>query len=79
MLILRTPKGWTGPKIVDGIQIEGTFRAHQVPLDAVRTNPEHLALLESWMRSYRPEDLFDQDGRPVEQLVSSPRGAPPDE
>jgi xylulose-5-phosphate/fructose-6-phosphate phosphoketolase len=75
MLILRTPKGWTGPKIVDGIQIEGTFRAHQVPLDAVRTNPEHLALLESWMRSYRPEDLFDQDGRPVEQLVSiAPRG-----
>ena len=59
MVILRTPKGWTGPKFVDGLQIEGTFRAHQVPIAQVRENPEHLAQLEEWMRSYRPEELFD--------------------
>jgi len=69
MIVLRTPKGWTGPKVVDGVQIEGTWRAHQVPLSAVRENPEHLELLESWMRSYRPEELFDDDGRPRAQLV----------
>ena len=62
MLILRTPKGWTGPKFVDGKQIEGTWRAHQVPLEEVRTNPEHLKLLEEWLRSYHPEDLFDESG-----------------
>ena len=62
MLILRTPKGWTGPKIVDGEQVEGTFRAHQVPLAAVRSNPAHLEMLEQWMRSYRPEELFDAGG-----------------
>ena len=68
MIVLRTPKGWTGPKVVDGVPIEGTFRAHQVPLANVRDNPEHLALLETWMRSYRPEELFDEEGRPVEEL-----------
>ena len=52
-IVLRTPKGWTGPEIVDGVQVAGTFRAHQVPLDGVKTNPEHLALLESWLRSYQ--------------------------
>jgi xylulose-5-phosphate/fructose-6-phosphate phosphoketolase len=63
MIVLRTPKGWTGPKVVDGLPVEGTFRAHQVPLANVRANPEHLAMLESWMRSYRPEELFDHGGR----------------
>jgi xylulose-5-phosphate/fructose-6-phosphate phosphoketolase len=62
MIVLRTPKGWTGPKIVDGLPAEGSFRSHQVPLSAVRTNPEHLAQLEEWMRSYRPEELFDEGG-----------------
>ncbi len=62
MIVMRTPKGWTGPKFVDGEKMEGTFRAHQVPLSAVRTNPEHLAQLETWMRSYRPEELFDDVG-----------------
>ena len=54
MIVLRSPKGWTGPKEVDGQQVEGTFRAHQVPLGEVRSNPQHLAMLEEWMRSYRP-------------------------
>jgi xylulose-5-phosphate/fructose-6-phosphate phosphoketolase len=63
MIILKTPKGWTGPKVVDGQQIEGTYRAHQVPLSDPAHNPEHLKLLESWMRSYKPEELFDQAGR----------------
>ncbi|SIN90243.1 phosphoketolase family protein [Agromyces cerinus] len=67
-IVLRTPKGWTGPRMVDGVQVEGTFRAHQVPLAAVRENPEHLAMLEAWLRSYRPEELFDRDGRPVADL-----------
>ena len=62
MIVLATPKGWTGPHIVDGHRIEGTFRAHQIPLAAPRTNPEHLRLLEGWMRSYRPDELFDADG-----------------
>ncbi|MGD0980011.1 MAG: phosphoketolase family protein [Solirubrobacteraceae bacterium] len=62
MIVMRTPKGWTGPKMVDGVPVEGTFRAHQVPLAEVRTNPAHLAQLEEWMRSYRPEELFDEDG-----------------
>ena len=69
-IVLRSPKGWTGPKVVDGIQIEGTFRAHQVPLAGVRDNPEHLKLLESWMRSYRPEKVFDADGRLIEELAA---------
>ncbi|HEY1647455.1 MAG TPA: phosphoketolase family protein [Terracidiphilus sp.] len=62
MLILRTPKGWTGPKFVDGKPVENTWRAHQVPLDKVRENPEHLRQLEEWMRSYKPEELFDSKG-----------------
>uniref|UniRef100_UPI0031DD3B46 phosphoketolase family protein n=1 Tax=Mycobacterium sp. TaxID=1785 RepID=UPI0031DD3B46 len=62
MIVLRTPKGWTGPKVVDGQQIEGTWRAHQVPLAATRENPDHRAQLENWLRSYRPEELFDDDG-----------------
>jgi xylulose-5-phosphate/fructose-6-phosphate phosphoketolase len=61
-IVLRTPKGWTGPKVVDGLPVEGTWRAHQVPIAAARTNPEHLALLEEWLRSYRPAELFDDAG-----------------
>jgi xylulose-5-phosphate/fructose-6-phosphate phosphoketolase len=68
MIILRSPKGWTGPHEVDGLQTEGTFRSHQVPLAGMRTNPEHLRLLEQWMRSYRPEELFDDAGRLVSEL-----------
>ncbi|MBV9942985.1 MAG: phosphoketolase family protein, partial [Solirubrobacterales bacterium] len=62
MIVLRTPKGWTGPKEVDGLPTEGSFRSHQVPLPATRTNPAHLAQLEEWLRSYRPEELFDEAG-----------------
>jgi xylulose-5-phosphate/fructose-6-phosphate phosphoketolase len=69
MIILRTPKGWTGPKEIDGIPIEGTFRAHQVPLAGVRENPEHLKLLEAWMKSYKPEELFDDSGRFLPELA----------
>jgi xylulose-5-phosphate/fructose-6-phosphate phosphoketolase len=68
MIVLRTPKGWTGPKEVDGVPIEGTFRAHQVPLAELAERPEHLAELEAWMRSYRPEELFDADGRVVPEI-----------
>ncbi|MFI0450229.1 phosphoketolase [Actinomadura sp. 6N118] len=68
MIILRTPKGWTGPKQVDGVAVEGTWRSHQVPLSGVRDNPEHLAQLENWLRSYRPERLFDDEGRPLAEL-----------
>ncbi|MFN8593959.1 MAG: phosphoketolase family protein [Thermomicrobiales bacterium] len=71
MLILRTPKGWTGPKWVDGQRIEGTFRAHQVPAGAARTNPEHLAILEAWLRSYHPETLFNKDGSPAADIVAA--------
>ncbi len=75
LIVLRTPKGWTGPKEVDGVRIEGTFRAHQVPLANVRDNPEHLRLLEQWMRSYRPDELFDDAGAPVEQVrAANPSG-----
>ncbi|MFF1819306.1 phosphoketolase [Kribbella sp. NPDC058245] len=69
MIVLRTPKGWTGPHEVDGVLVEGTWRAHQVPLSGVRTNPEHLALLEQWLRSYRPEELFDESGSPIGRLL----------
>jgi xylulose-5-phosphate/fructose-6-phosphate phosphoketolase len=72
MIVLRTPKGWTGPKTVDGLPVEGTWRAHQVPLAEVRTNPGHLAQLESWMRSYRPEELFDDAGALVPELAALP-------
>ncbi len=68
MIVLRTPKGWTGPKTVDGIAIEGTFRSHQVPLAETRANADHRALLEAWLQSYRPHELFDADGRLVPAL-----------
>ncbi|WP_440070885.1 phosphoketolase family protein, partial [Streptosporangium sp. OZ121] len=71
MIILRTPKGWTGPHEVDGLPVEGTWRSHQVPLSGVRDNPEHLAMLEEWMRSYRPQELFDAEGRPVAEVVGT--------
>ena len=62
LLILRTPKGWTGPKEVDGKPVEGTWRAHQVPISDVTENPDHLEILENWLKSYKPETLFDKDG-----------------
>ena len=68
MIVLSTPKGWTGPDIVDGVSVAGTFRAHQVPLAAVRENPKHRALLENWLRSYRPQELFDSQGRPAPRI-----------
>jgi xylulose-5-phosphate/fructose-6-phosphate phosphoketolase len=75
MVVLRTPKGWTGPKTVDGKPVEGTHRAHQVPLAKLAENPEHLRALEEWMRSYRPDELFDEEGRLVAELRAlSPRG-----
>jgi xylulose-5-phosphate/fructose-6-phosphate phosphoketolase len=72
MIVLRTPKGWTGPREVDGRSVEGTWRSHQVPLAEVRTNSDHLALLEAWMRGYRPEELFDDDGTLVKELAQLP-------
>ena len=72
MIVLRTPKGWTGPKTVDGLPAEGTWRSHQVPLAEVRTNPEHLAQLESWLQSYRPEELFDEEGALLPELAELP-------
>ena len=74
MIILRTPKGWTGPKIVDGLPVEGTFRAHQVPLADFQTNPEHLQMLEQWLRSYRLEELFDGGKLRAEIAESAPIG-----
>jgi xylulose-5-phosphate/fructose-6-phosphate phosphoketolase len=74
MIVLRTPKGWTGPKVVDGLQIEGTFRAHQVPLDHF-SKPGHLQMLEEWMKSYHPEELFDESGRLIPELAAlAPEG-----
>jgi xylulose-5-phosphate/fructose-6-phosphate phosphoketolase len=70
LIVLRSPKGWTGPAEVDGVQVTGTWRAHQVPLSGVRDNPEHLAMLEEWLRSYRPGELFDERGRPVPELLA---------
>ena len=76
MIVLRTPKGWTGPKTVDGLPVEGTFRAHQVPVTDFQAKPEHLQILEEWMRSYRPGELFDSNGRLVPELAEMPpRGA----
>jgi xylulose-5-phosphate/fructose-6-phosphate phosphoketolase len=69
-IVLRTPKGWTGPRDVDGTPVEGTFRSHQVPLAGVRENPDHLAQLERWLRSYRPEERFDDGGRLVPELAA---------
>lgn len=74
-IVLRTPKGWTGPDIVDGKQVEGTWRAHQVPLAETRENPAHLEALERWLRSYRPEELFDEDGSPVAAIRGLAPGA----
>ena len=75
MIVLNSPKGWTGPKVVDGLQVEGTFRAHQVPLSDPATHPEHLKLLEDWLRSYRPEELFDEQGRLKPELAElAPKG-----
>jgi xylulose-5-phosphate/fructose-6-phosphate phosphoketolase len=68
MIVLRTPKGWTGPKEIDGYRVEGSWRSHQVPIDAARTDAAHRAALEAWMKSYRPEQLFDQRGRLVQEL-----------
>ena len=70
MIVLRSPKGWTGPAEVDGLPVEGTWRAHQVPLAEVRTNPAHLRQLEEWLRSYRPEELFSPDGSPLPDLLT---------
>jgi xylulose-5-phosphate/fructose-6-phosphate phosphoketolase len=76
MMVLRSPKGWTGPKEVDGVPVEGTFRAHQVPVDAFGSHPDHLQILERWMRSYRPEELFDETGAPVAEIREmAPQGA----
>ncbi len=75
MIVLNSPKGWTGPKIVDGRQVEGTFRSHQVPLSDPAAKPEHLKLLEDWLRSYRPEELFDERGRLRPELAKlAPKG-----
>src|SRR5581483_6721040 len=69
-IVLRTPKGWTGPEEVNGLPVEGTFRSHQVPLTAVKSDPEQLRMLEEWMRSYHPEQLFDEGGRLIPELAS---------
>ena len=75
MIVLRSPKGWTGPRTVDGKQTEGSFRSHQVPLSGLREHPAHLALLDDWMRSYRPEELFDEDGALRAELAQlAPKG-----
>jgi xylulose-5-phosphate/fructose-6-phosphate phosphoketolase len=76
MIVLRTPKGWTGPREVDGKLTEGTWRSHQVPMSDIRGNPAHLALLESWLRSYRPDELFDERGAPIAEITAQ---APPGE
>ena len=75
MIVLRTPKGWTGPKVVDGVQIEGTFRAHQVPIGDFDKKPEHLKILEQWMKSYQPQELFDAKGKFLPELAElAPEG-----
>jgi xylulose-5-phosphate/fructose-6-phosphate phosphoketolase len=75
MIVLRTPKGWTGPAVVDGVQVEGTFRAHQVPLAGLAGRPDHLRALEDWMRSYRPDELFDRTGALRDELAElAPEG-----
>ncbi len=72
MIVLRTPKGWTGPKEVDGLPVEGTFRAHQVPVTDFQAKPEHVRILEEWMRSYRPQELFDKSGQLAAELADLP-------
>ncbi len=75
MIVLNSPKGWTGPKVVDGQKVEGTYRAHQVPLSEPSKNPEHLKILESWMRGYKPEELFDKNGKLIPELAAlAPKG-----
>jgi len=75
MIVLESPKGWTGPKEVDGVQVEGTFRAHQVPLSGIATKPGHLKMLEDWMKSYKPEELFDEKGALIPELAElAPKG-----
>ena len=75
MIILRTPKGWTGPGVVDGKPVEGTFRSHQVPVAQLATNPKHLKILERWMKSYKPQELFDGNGTLIEELAElAPKG-----
>jgi xylulose-5-phosphate/fructose-6-phosphate phosphoketolase len=75
MIVLRSPKGWTGPKVIDGLQIEGTFRAHQVPILVDAAHPDHVSDLESWMRSYKAEELFDANGRLIAELAElAPKG-----
>ncbi len=75
MIVLRTPKGWTGPKVVDGVQVEGTFRAHQVPLSELQSKPGHLKLLQEWLKSYKAEELFDENGTLIKELAElAPRG-----
>src|SRR4029077_2672908 len=75
MIVLRSPKGWTGPKIVDGKPVEGTWRAHQVPMAEMATNPEHVKMLDEWMRGYRPQELFDEHGRLRPEIAEiAPRG-----
>jgi xylulose-5-phosphate/fructose-6-phosphate phosphoketolase len=75
MIIMRSPKGWTGPKFVDGKPVEGTWRAHQVPVDDFEKKPEHLKILEDWMKSYRPQELFDQNGKLIPELAElAPQG-----
>jgi len=75
MIVLNSPKGWTGPEVIDGLQIEGTFRAHQIPLLVDSEHPDHLKLLENWMKSYKPEELFDKEGRLFPELAElAPEG-----
>src|SRR5205814_7523008 len=75
MIVLRTPKGWTGPKEVDGKKTEDSWRSHQVPLSELAENPEHLAALERWLKSYRPEELFDERGSLMPELKEvAPKG-----
>src|SRR5207244_6683989 len=75
MIVLRTPKGWTGPKVVDGKPVEGTWRAHQVPVTDMDTKRGHLEILEEWLKSYRPEELFDEKGKLTEELLElAPKG-----
>ncbi len=75
MIVFKTPKGWTCPKIVDGLQVEGTWRSHQVPLAELATKPEHIKILEAWMKSYHPEKLFDENGKLIQELAElAPQG-----
>ena len=73
MIVLRTPKGWTGPKVVDGNRIEGNFLAHQVPI--MMDKPEHLQMLSDWLHSYKPEELFDENGKVLPDITElCPKG-----